>query len=88
MSTLMCKRGSRYRWREPLGPLSIQEQAGHLLDLESLGMGCLDDHEKGRKTLSAADMENRKTHEANPTRTPSRISSQVFAKREQSSPDD
>ena len=44
---------------------SIQEQAGHLLDLESLGTSRLDDYEAGRETLSAADMENRKTHEAN-----------------------
>ncbi|HYR77799.1 MAG TPA: DinB family protein [Pyrinomonadaceae bacterium] len=43
---------------------SIQEQAGHLLDLEPLGMGRLDDFEAGRETLRAADMENRKTHEA------------------------
>jgi hypothetical protein len=44
---------------------SVQEQAGHLLDLEGLGMMRLDDYEAGRETLSAADMENRKTHEAN-----------------------
>ncbi len=44
---------------------SIQEQAGHLFDLESLGITRLDDFEAGRKTLVAADMENRKTHEAN-----------------------
>lgn len=44
---------------------SIQEQAGHLLDLEPLGMGRLDDFEAGRETLRAADMENRKTHDAN-----------------------
>lgn len=44
---------------------SIQEQAGHLLDLEGLGMSRLDDYEAGRETLTAADMENRKTHEAN-----------------------
>ena len=44
---------------------SIQEQAGHLFDLEPLGMGRLDDFEAGRETLRAADMENRKTHEAN-----------------------
>jgi len=41
---------------------SIQEQAGHLLDLEPLGMGRLDDFEAG---LRAADMTNHKTHEAN-----------------------
>ena len=44
---------------------SIQEQAGHLLDLEDLGMRRLDDFEAGRETLTAADMENRKTHDAN-----------------------
>jgi hypothetical protein len=44
---------------------SIQEQAGHLLDLEELGMKRLDDFEAGRETLVAADMDNRKTHEAN-----------------------
>ena len=44
---------------------SIQEQAGHLLDLEGLGMSRLDDYEAGRETLVAADMQNRKTHEAN-----------------------
>jgi len=44
---------------------SIQEQVGHLLDLEPLGMGRLDDYEAGRDTLRAADMENRKTHDAN-----------------------
>jgi hypothetical protein len=44
---------------------SIQEQAGHLLDLEGLGMDRLDDFEAGRDVLVAADMENRTTHEAN-----------------------
>src|ERR1044071_7199655 len=44
---------------------SIQEQAGHLLDLEPLGMSRLDDYEAGRDTLHAADTQNRKTHEAN-----------------------
>jgi uncharacterized damage-inducible protein DinB len=44
---------------------SIQEHAGHLLDLESLGMDRLDDFEAGVKTLRVADLNNRKTHEAN-----------------------
>lgn len=44
---------------------SIQEQAGHLLDLEPLGMNRLDDFEAGCETLVAADMENRKTDDAN-----------------------
>jgi len=43
---------------------SIQEQAGHLLDLEGLGKDRLDDFEARRDTLSAADMTNQLTHEA------------------------
>src|SRR6476619_7585308 len=43
---------------------SIQEQAGHLLDLEGLGKNRLDDFEAGRETLTAADMSNQKTHAA------------------------
>ena len=43
---------------------SIQEQAGHLLDLEELGMKRLDDFEASREALVAADMTNRQTHEA------------------------
>jgi hypothetical protein len=44
---------------------SIQEQAGHLLDLEPLGTIRLDDFEAGRDPLTAADMANQKTYEAN-----------------------
>ena len=43
---------------------SIQEQAGHLLDLEELGLKRLDDFEAERDSLTAADLMNRKTHEA------------------------
>ena len=43
---------------------SIQEQAGHLLDLEGLGKDRLDDFEAQRDALSAADMTNQMTHEA------------------------
>ena len=49
---------------------SIQEQAGHLLDLEELGMMRLDDFEAERETLFAADLTNRKTHEANHNANP------------------
>ena len=44
---------------------SIQEQAGHLLDLEGLWMSRLDDFEARRVQLSPADLTNRKTHGAN-----------------------
>src|SRR6185295_418217 len=43
---------------------SIQENAGHLLDLESLFSQRLDEYLSGAATLHAADMSNRKTHEA------------------------
>lgn len=43
---------------------SIQENIGHLLDLEPLVMGRLDEYEAGAKVLRAADMANKKTNEA------------------------
>ena len=44
---------------------TVQEQAGHLLDLEELWNARLADFVKGRPALSAADLQNRKTHQAN-----------------------
>jgi uncharacterized damage-inducible protein DinB len=43
---------------------SIQEHIGHLLDLDELHAGRLDDYLAGEKVLRAADMTNRKTWEA------------------------
>jgi hypothetical protein len=43
---------------------SIQENAGHLLDLEALVSQRLDEYAAGYKDLHAADMSNRKTYEA------------------------
>jgi hypothetical protein len=43
---------------------SMQEHAGHLLDLEALEIKRLEDYEAGRAELTPADMQNRKTHEA------------------------
>jgi len=43
---------------------SIQEHIGHLLDLDELHAGRLDDFLAGAAELRAADMTNRKTHEA------------------------
>ena len=43
---------------------SIQENAGHLLDLESLFSQRLDEYLAGAEVLHAADMTNRKTYEA------------------------
>jgi hypothetical protein len=44
---------------------SIQENAGHLLDLEPLTIGRLQEYEAGATVLRAADMTNRKTYEGN-----------------------
>jgi uncharacterized damage-inducible protein DinB len=44
---------------------SIQENVGHMMDLEPLWLSRLDDFASGIDTLRAADLSNRKTHEAN-----------------------
>lgn len=44
---------------------SIQENAGHLLDLEPLWAQRLDDFERGAERLSVADLQNRRTADAN-----------------------
>ena len=46
------------------GRWSMQENAGHLLDLESLVAQRVDEYLAGNNTLHAADMSNRKTYEA------------------------
>jgi uncharacterized damage-inducible protein DinB len=50
--------------RQCEGKWSIQENAGHLLDLEPLWDQRLDDFDAGAAQLRPADLENRKTHEA------------------------
>jgi DinB superfamily len=44
---------------------SAQEQVGHLLDLESLWSARVDDFAKDGESLTPADLQNRRTHEAN-----------------------
>jgi uncharacterized damage-inducible protein DinB len=44
---------------------SIQENAGHLLDLEPLWLQRADDLLNRRPVMTLADLQNRKTHEAN-----------------------
>ena len=51
--------------RKPGEKWSAQEHAGHLLDLEPLWMARVEDFLGEGKTLTAADLSNRKTHEAN-----------------------
>lgn len=50
--------------REREGTWSIQENIGHLLDLEPLGFSRLDEYLSGAERLSPADMTNKATHEA------------------------
>ena len=50
--------------RKPKDKWSAQEHAGHLLDLEPLWMARVNDFFTARDTLTAADLTNRKTHEA------------------------
>jgi uncharacterized damage-inducible protein DinB len=50
---------------KPQEKWSAQEHAGHLLDLESLWMARVGDYLTGGSELTAADLSNRKTHEAN-----------------------
>lgn len=54
----------RVRIYKPQGRWSVQEHAGHLLDLEDLWALRLDDFEQGREILHVADLQNRRTHEA------------------------
>ncbi len=50
---------------QPDGKWSIKEHIGHLIDLEKLWSARMKDFVDGAKVLSPADLENRKTHEAN-----------------------
>jgi uncharacterized damage-inducible protein DinB len=63
LSPTLLTRRDRHAW-------SIQEHIGHLLDLDELHAGRLDDFLAGAEVLRAADMTNRRTHEADHNRRP------------------
>ena len=64
--TEVCNNLSREQLTfQPGGKWSIQEHIGHLLDLEELHEGRIDDFLAKKETLRAADMTNAKTHAAN-----------------------
>jgi hypothetical protein len=65
LEELVRPRGREVLVRKTDGKWSMQEQAGHLLDLESLWLARVDDYLGGAETLTAADLTNRKTTEAN-----------------------
>lgn len=48
----------------PESAWSAQENAGHLADMEPLWMARLEDFRSNQAKLTAADLQNRKTHEA------------------------
>jgi uncharacterized damage-inducible protein DinB len=50
--------------RKAQGKWSVQEHAGHLLDLEPLWLARVDDYLTGSHQLTAADLTNRKTDDA------------------------
>ncbi len=52
------------------GRWSMQENAGHLLDLESLVQQRIDEYLAGSSVLHAADMSNRKTYDASHNDSP------------------
>jgi uncharacterized damage-inducible protein DinB len=52
------------------GGWSMQEQVGHLSDLDELHTGRLEDYRRGLAVLRPADMTNRKTHEADHNSAP------------------
>src|SRR5688572_33164890 len=49
---------------------SVKEHIGHLIDLEELHDARLDDYLEKKEILRAADMQNRKTYEANHNSVP------------------
>ena len=51
--------------RKPQGKWSAQEHAGHMLDLEPLWLARVGDYVAGSEQLTVADLQNRKTDEAN-----------------------
>jgi uncharacterized damage-inducible protein DinB len=51
--------------RKPDGKWSMQEHAGHLVDLEPLWLARVEDFAKGGDTLTVTDLSNRGTDEAN-----------------------
>ena len=51
--------------RKVQGKWSAQEHAGHLLDLEPLWLARVSDYVAGSSELTATDLQNRKTDEAN-----------------------
>jgi uncharacterized damage-inducible protein DinB len=61
----LCNRSSNVLIRKPEGKWSAQEHAGHLLVMDPLWLARVGDYVAGSDQLTAADLQNRKTDEAN-----------------------
>lgn len=57
ISPILLTRNVQDKW-------SVQEETGHLLDLEPLWYQRFEDFQRGKEVLSEADLSNRKTFEA------------------------
>jgi uncharacterized damage-inducible protein DinB len=69
--------------KKPQEKWSAQEHVGHLLDLEPLWLARVDDYVAGSAQLTATDLQNRKTDEANHNARPlQQILTQFRAARE------
>jgi DinB superfamily len=64
VEAILAEVPAHVRVHQPEGRWSIQEHAGHLFDLEALWDRRLDDFDRGAPVLQAADLANRRTHEA------------------------
>jgi uncharacterized damage-inducible protein DinB len=62
---------------------SVQEEIGHLADMEPLWLGRLEDFINGATELRVADLTNQKTHTANHNATPVNVLQQQFREQRQ-----
>jgi uncharacterized damage-inducible protein DinB len=65
LDALLRGRSHEALTRKADGKWSVQEHAGHLADLEPLWLARVGDYMQGAGELTAADLTNRKTNEAN-----------------------
>lgn len=65
LEEMVCASSGEALLRKPAGKWSAQEHAGHLADLEPLWLARVEDFLRDDKMLTAADLTNRATDEAN-----------------------
>ena len=80
IAEIISKTNAELLVAKPNDKWTIQEQVGHLVDLEPLWLGRVDDLTNGLMELRAADLSNQKTHNANHNATDIKILLQQFRK--------